>query len=124
MNSKTKIKMENKKLTIDFDTMRSHCMQIHQEVFELYKVANRIGEDLELPVKSADELRTNEKTKSLDGMGRFAKQLLDNDTVWSKLPERLWINIDIHSGQKKEWIKEEAKKSLFNCYCQLGGKNL
>lgn len=117
--------MESKKPTIDFDTMRSNCIQIHQEVFEIYKVANHIGKDLELPVKSADELKTNEKTKSWDGMGRFAKELLDNEVMWSKLPERLWVNIDIlYKGQKKEWVKDEAKKSLLDCYYQLGGKNL
>lgn len=117
--------MESKKPTIDFDTMRSNCIQIHQEVFEMYKVASHIGEDLELPVKSADELRTNEKTKTWDGMGRFAKELLDNETIWAKLPERLWVNIDVvYQGQKKEWVKEEAKKSLLDCYYQLGGKNL
>jgi hypothetical protein len=113
------------KPTIDFDTMRSNCIQIHQEVFELYKVANHIGEDLNLDVKSADELIHNEKTKTWDGMGRFAKELLDNECVWEKLPEKLWINIDmVFIGQKKEWIKEDAKNSLLNCYYQLGGKNL
>ena len=117
--------MESKKPIIDFDTMRSNCIQIHQEVFEIYKVANHIGEDLELPIKSADELKTNEKTKSWDGMGRFAKELLDNENIWAKLPERLWIDIDVaYLGHKTEWIKEEAKKSLLDCYYQLGGKNL
>lgn len=111
--------------TIDFATMRENCIQIHQEVFELYKVAEHIGEDLNLPVKSADELRTNENTKSWDGMGRFAKELYDNESIWNQLPEKLWVRLDVaYEGQRKEWVKEDAKKSLLDCYYQLGGKNL
>lgn len=110
---------------IDFATMRENCIQIHQEVFEIYKVADHIGEDLNLSVKSADELKTNENTKSWDGMGRFAKELYDNENMWSQLPEKLWVKLDVaYEGHKKEWVKEDCKKSLLDCYYQLGGKNL
>ncbi len=117
--------MKNNAPTIDFDTMRENCIQIHQEVFELYKVANHIGEDLNLSVKSADELRTSEETKTWDGMGRYAKMLYDNNEMWAKLPDKLWINVAVaFEIQRIEWVKEESKKSLLDCYLQLGGKNL
>jgi len=117
--------MATKIPTIDFYTMRANCIQIHQEVFEIFTVANHIGEDLNLPIKSEDELSTNERTKTWDGMGRFAKELLDNNEMWDKLPEKLWIGINPNNiGEKKEWIKQEAKASLLDCYYQLGGKNL
>ncbi len=117
--------MSNNKTTIDFDTMRTNCIQIHQEAFELFIVANHIGETLQLPVNSADELRTNINTKSWDGMGRFAKDLYDNETLWSKLPRELRINLNVaFQGSTKLWKKEEAKASLLDCYYQLGGKNL
>lgn len=107
--------------TIDFNTIRSCCIQIHQETYELFKVAGYIGETIDIPVKSADELRTNKNTKSWDGMGRYAKELYDNKEIWYKMPEHLTIKI---MGQPKNWNKEEARKELLNCYEQLGEKSL
>jgi len=108
--------------TIDFDTMRVNCIQIHQETSELFKVADRIGVDLNLIVKSADELRKHELTKSWDGMGRYAKDLVDNTTLWDQLPVHL--SITMCDGSRKMWIKEEAKAELLNCFQELGGNNL
>ncbi len=107
--------------SIDFDTMRSNCIQIHQEVFEMFLVADHIGEKLDIKVKSADELKTHEETKTWDGMGRYAKELYENQQVWDQLPVSLWI--DIH-GNKTQWVKEKARAELLDCYYQLGGKNL
>lgn len=115
--------MGTEKPTIDFDTMRENCIQIHQEVSEIFNVAKHIGESLELPVKSADELRKHPEMKKWDGMGRFSKELYDNTLLWNKLPEELWITLD-GSGKRKHWIKEKAKKELLSCYYHLGGKNL
>ena len=111
--------------TIDFDTMRVNCIAIHQETFKLFKVAKHIGESLNLVVNSADELKTNQQTKTWDGMGRFAKELYDNFELWNKLPDSLNITIDVaYQGQKEFWEKEKAKKELLDCYYHLGGKNL
>jgi len=107
--------------TIDFDTMRSNCIQIHSEVFYMLKVANHIGEDLGLIVKEADELIKHPETKSWDGMGRYAKKLYDDVEMWEKLPIKLWVE---YEDRKIEWIKEKAKAELLDCYYQLGGKNL
>lgn len=110
---------------IDFDTMRVNCIQIHQEVFELLIVAKHIGEELNLIVKDADELRNNPETKTWDGMGRYAKTLYDDTAMWDILPETLNIRIDVsYDGQKKLWNKKEARAELLNCYQSLGGKNL
>lgn len=103
--------------TIDFETMRANCIQIHQETFLLIKVAKHIGEELNLIVKEADELKTHADTKMWDGMGRFAKSVYDNNKIWDAMPEYLSI-------PEKIWKKEEARKEFFNCYQQLGGKNL
>lgn len=112
-------------MTIDFNTMRVNCIQIHQETFELLQAARQIGLDLGLIVNDADQLANHEQTKSWDGMGRFAKQLLDNSEMWDKLPSRLWIFIEKKdNGPKKEWIKDKAKSELLDCFYQLGGYNL
>ena len=113
--------MKNNDFKIDFFTMRENCIQIHQEVFELFCVAKHIGEKLNLPVKSADELRTSPLTETWDGMGRFAKQLFDDNQLWDAMPDRLLVKVDT---LRKEWVKEKAKKTLLDCYYQLGGKNL
>lgn len=106
---------------MDFQVMRENCISIHQEMYELFKVADDIGVDLNLTVKSADELKTHISTKSWDGMGRFAKDLYDNTTIWDKLPDRLWIQGVSH---RQEWKKEEARKELLDCYFHLGGEKL
>jgi hypothetical protein len=77
---------------IDFDIMRSNCIQIHQEVFEMFQVAHYIGVDLHLLVRSADELKSHEQTRSWDGMGRFAKQVYDDNKTWDILPEKLFVH--------------------------------
>ena len=110
------------KPTIDFDTMRVNCIEIHQQTYELFLVAKHIGEELNLIVQSADELRTHEQTKTWDGMGRFAKKLYDNTAMWAKLPEQLWV-VNFNNDKVK-WKKENALKELIDCYYQLGGKNL
>lgn len=109
------------KPTIDFDTMRANCIQIHQETFLLFKVAKHIGEELDITVKSADELRTHPDTKSWDGMGRFAKKLYDNIKVWDAMPTHLSL---VYDGERVYWEKDKARAELLNCYQQLGGKNL
>jgi len=113
--------MENQKLTISGGVMRENCIEIYQQVFELYKVANHIGVDLELEVKSADELRG----KAWEDMGRFAKELHDNKALWAKLPDRLHVEIDVaYKGQRTKWIKAKAIESLLDCYYELGGNRL
>ena len=109
------------KITIDYDTMRENCIQIHQEVHELYLVANHIGEDLGLAVKSADELITHPETKSWDGMGRYAKMLYDKKEMWDKLPNKLWV---VSNEHRIEWIKDKSRNELLNCHFHLGGKKL
>lgn len=103
--------------------MRANCIQIHQETHEILLVADHIGEDINIKVKSADELRTHEETKTWDGMGRYAKELYDNNELWNVLPEHLVITLP-HNDSKIQWKKEAAKAELLNCYQQLGGKNL
>jgi len=113
--------MENKELTISGGVMRENCIEIHQQVFELYKVADHIGEDLELEVKSANDLLG----KTWPAMGRFAKELHDNSELWDKLPESMRVQIDVaYTGQSTQWVKEEARKRLLDCYFELGGKRL
>ena len=106
-----------KKTTIDFDTMRVNCIQIHQETHELFQVAEHVGEDLNLVVETADELKTHPETKTWEGVGRFAKSLYDNKDLWNSMPEYLSIG-------NKYWEKEKSRAELLNCYQQLGGKNL
>ncbi|HSE56944.1 MAG TPA: hypothetical protein VLB02_02575 [Candidatus Paceibacterota bacterium] len=105
--------------SIDFDTMRSNCIQIHQECFELSLVTKKLN----IPVQTIphDELSTNEKTKTWNDMGRYAKELFDNDKMWATLPEKL--DIELRTGTKT-WSKNEAKKSLLDCYKNLGGELL
>lgn len=104
-------------MQIDFDTMRVNCIQIHQETLMLFKVANHIGEKLNLIVENADELKTHPETKAWEGMGRFAKSLYDNKEMWDSLPEHL-------HAQGISWEKDAAKKELLNCYQHLGGKRI
>lgn len=113
------------KPTIDFNIMRSNCVEIHQQLTMLFKVAKQVGEKLNLIVNSADELRTHEQTKTWDGMGRFAKELHDNAGVWARLPESLTLRVDLaYEGHIDTWHKEKARKALLDCYLELGGKNL
>jgi hypothetical protein len=99
--------------------MRANCIQIHQETHLLFIVAKHIGEELNLIVKTADELKKHPETKTWDGMGRFAKSLYDNTKIWDAMPEHLSIpELPIH------WKKEKARNELLNCYQHLGGKNL
>lgn len=112
-------------MSIDFETMRVNCIQIHQEVFELLLVAKQISVDLGLHVTDADQLGKHEKTKSWDGMGRFASELYDNKEMWAKLPECTYIKINVSwEGQTKLWDKEKARAELLDCFYQLGGNNL
>jgi hypothetical protein len=104
---------------IDFDTMRSNCIQIHQEISEMFQVAHYIGVDLHLLVRSADELKSHEQTRSWDGMGRFAKQVYDDNKTWDILPEKLFVH-----HLKIDWVKQKAQDSLLDCYYHLGGNNL
>lgn len=108
-------------MTKDFYTVRENCIQIHQEVTELLLVGKTIGEDLGLI--SDNELSTHEKTKSWDGMGRYAKELYDDKAMWDKLPEKSAIYLE-YSGIRKVWEKQKAREELFDCYQQLGGKSL
>lgn len=112
-----------KDFKIDFDTMRSNCIQIHQEVHEMILVAKHIGETLKFPydIIEANDLMSNDFTKNWNGMGIFAKDLYDNESLWNQLPSKLTIQLNTC---KKEWIKEEAKSELLDCYYQLGAKNL
>lgn len=103
---------------IDFDTMHVNCIQIHQETLKLFAVANHVGEELNLLVKTADELKTHPETKSWDGLGRFAKSLYDNQSLWDSMPEYLSIEGGFY------WDKKESRDELLNCYQHLGGKNL
>lgn len=105
--------------------MRANCIQIHQETFELLQVAKQIGINLGLHITDADQLAKHEKTKSWDGMGRFAGELYGNTEMWEKLPESTYIRIDVSfEGQTKLWDKSKARAELLDCFCQLGGNNL
>ncbi len=106
---------------MDFDTMRSNCIQIHQECYELGIVAEVIG--IPKPTIDKDELSKNPKTKSWDGMGRYAKEIYDDDKLWNKLPSSLYIVLP-HNNQRKKWDKKETKDSLLDCFYQLGGATL
>lgn len=82
-----------------------------------------IGETLNFPygIVEANDLKTNDFTKNWNGMGIFAKDLYDDESLWNQLPQKLTIQL---ITCKKEWIKEEAKAELLDCYYQLGAKNL
>ncbi len=105
---------------IDFDTMHANCIQIHQECYEIELVTKQRG--LPLLTISKDELKSNEKTKSWDGMGRYAKELYDNKEIWETLPPQ--AQIVCNEMVPKLWKREEARASLLDCFEQLGGKNL
>ncbi len=107
---------------IDFDTMRVNCIQIHQEVVDLLKVAKRIGEPIDIKVNEADELKINPDTKTWDGMGRYAKWLYDQTELWDRMPVQL--TIQTCDSLTKVWSKGKALAELLNCYQELGGKNL
>lgn len=109
-------------MKIDFATMRENCIQTHQVVSDLFRVFDHVGVHPDIKVKSADELRTHEETKSWDGMGRYSKELHDNDAIWNELPKELWIRT--HDGERILWKKKKAKKLLLDSYWSLGGKNL
>lgn len=108
---------------MDFDTIRSNCINIHQQVFLMNIVALHIGEPLGILRK--DELSTNEETRSWDGMRRYAKKLYDDNSIWDKLPEEMNITINVaFKGQIEQWNKEKCRKELLQSYYELGGKNL
>lgn len=107
--------------TIDFETIRVNCIQIHREIHEMFLVANHIGVNLELKIKHEDELRTHPDTKSIAGMGIFAKEIYDNTELWQKLPKQLWVQL--YSG-KKLWDKEKAKAEFLDCFYHLGGNRV
>lgn len=105
--------------------MRANCIKIYNETFELYKVSEQLGVDLELSIKNVDGFKVDKKTKTWDGIGLFAKEVFDNENLWKKLPEKLIITIDAQFiGETKEWTKEKARQSLIDCYNNLGGEQL
>lgn len=112
-------------MKIDFDTMRCNCIEIYDQTSRLIKLGRQLGIDLALPFESAEQLSSDPSTKSWDGMGRWAKNLVDNTTMWDKLPNTYTLTIDVaYKGQKMEWNKAEAQASLIDCFKQLGGQQL
>ena len=108
---------------VDFSTMRENCIQIHQQVYELLLVGNHIGIDVNLKVKEANELKSHPDTKTWDGMGRFSKEVYDNNKMWDLLPEKLWITLPFNSN-RIEWVKEKARSLFLDSFYSLGGNNL
>lgn len=107
---------------IDFETMRENCISIHQQMVLIFAVANHIGEDLNLKIKDAEQLKTHPDTKTWVGMGKFAKEVYDNPIIWDQLPDELWVKIFRES--REHFVKKDVKAELLDCYYQLGGKNL
>ena len=102
---------------MDYSTMRGNCISIHQQVSEILEVIKVLNIDIKLLVKDADELRTHEETKSWDGMGRYAKELYDNNRMWDQLPR--FADMD-----GRRWSKDDTRKELLDCYSKLGGEDL
>ncbi len=109
----------NKNTIMDFDTMRANCIAIHQTCYEIGLVTEQLG--LPLLTIHKDKLATHEKTKSWDGMGRYAKELYDNVELWDQLPESASI---MAVNTRKMWYKEDAKDDLLDAFNKLGGKKL
>ncbi len=76
--------MEQQVEKIDFETMRVNCIQIYQEVADMHKVAKKVG--ISIDVLEAEQLKTDEKTKTWNGMRSYAKELHDNDELWKNMP--------------------------------------
>lgn len=106
---------------IDFQTMRENCIQIYQEAYEIEVVCKSVGISSVLPFPH-EQLKENTETKSWDGLGRWAKKIYDDAVLWAKLPNVR--NIHLINGINKKWSKEEARKSLLDCFEELGGQLL
>ncbi|MDR3168284.1 MAG: hypothetical protein LBU27_00540 [Candidatus Peribacteria bacterium] len=109
---------------IDFGTMRENCINIYDEVARIYAVAEKAGIDKQelqkfLIVSDANELTSHELTKTIEGMGKYAKQLFEATALWDLLPSRQIIPSGFISDYV--WLKQEAKTSLQESYVALIG---
>lgn len=106
--------------SIDFQTMRENCIEVHQITADIFRVKPEIHiyTQNRTPVLHADDLiYIISETKPWDGMGGFAAYLHSDQSVWSALPETATIVI---RGVTKKWVKEEQRRNLIDAAKALG----
>lgn len=111
--------MESNIIKMDFETMHANCIEIHQQCYELYYAAKKYNVYIDIILY--DDLSTNTETKSWDGMGRYAKKLLDSKQMWDLLPETISFRTELAAYN---WNKKEAQQRLKDAFQELGGQKL